>query len=1253
MNLFSHSSPDSTAPRIEELLERDLRRKIEEIIQVDQTDEASVYEELTEYVATTRIKEQYHELLMAIAGASADPSEAVGIWISGFFGSGKSSFAKNLGYTLTNPTICGVGAAELFKTQIGESTTSAVIDSILTRFPTESIMFDVSKGSDLRQNDNDPIAHIVYRALLKHLDYAPDYELAELEMQLESEGRLAQFEALCPELDHGKPWEMTRLLSSKFNVASAILHRLDPQIYASSDSWAATLQGQRHILTVPQVVERSFDLMTRRRPGKALIFVIDEVGQYVARSSAKMEDLRALVEEFGKQSKNRLKKRQTLAPIWIAVTSQERLDEVVSALEGKKVELAKLRDRFRHTVDLAPADIREVASKRVLAKKSDALPLLNTLFEREQGALALALRLERTARRSEFSGDEFAQFYPYPPHFIQISIDVLSGIRNQVGATKQLGGSNRTVISQIYQMLVLPRTDFKNQRLGALVTLDRVYDLIEGEIRSETRNDISAIGERFTEDPWCLRVAKVVCLLGFVHDLPRTPANIAACLVDVVGHLAPIEAIKIALETLRRFQYVREEDSGWKLQTTFEKNWATQRAEIEIKPRERLDIERDAVRSFFEEKGLSPYRYANLRSFLLGLTIENLKFEDGKIAVSVHLADDESALEAKITELRVASREKNGENTLFWVFCLSKEIDDLVAARHGSKTMIAKFDRLKAANRISQEESACLSGEHSEATRLKMRLVEKMAEAMACGTGLFRGVSSEGADLGNDAPAALKAFFAKAVPDLYPKLEIGAKPVKSTLPVELLKAATLQSLDSVAYDSGLNLVVKEGTTWVVNTGAPVAKEILDYLIGQVAYGERDTRTGKALESHFGGQPYGWESDVVRLALAALLRAGALEGQSSGGKVDSHGDPRTHQLFGSLPQFRGALWTPRTPLTLRTLTQAVEHLEELSGQTVDPEQGAITTAFETFASGALLSLAELSATARAHALKSEGWIEEWRLALTQMRGTLPEERVKRLAGEGKSLAETHARARSLAKALTPSNLALLTQARRVLSSQWPLVQTWPDTDTALETEASQAQTILSDEDFTSQALALRTAISAISAVYTSHYEDRHAERFTLYQAAMDDLEGRPQWTLLAPELRTPLLNNLQSRACEISFAPGWALEDSVCKSCHASFAQLESDIAAASVLHSQALSRLLELTAPKPEPEARNTPQNTNFEAAPDATPKPPRRVALAQLVKTAIGASSISSSTQVEIALDALRAHLLMLLESGETLEIE
>ena len=69
---------------IGKLLSRDLSRKIEEIIQADQADEQSVYSEITEYVATDSIRDQYATILKAIAEVPSEPHESIGVWISGF-----------------------------------------------------------------------------------------------------------------------------------------------------------------------------------------------------------------------------------------------------------------------------------------------------------------------------------------------------------------------------------------------------------------------------------------------------------------------------------------------------------------------------------------------------------------------------------------------------------------------------------------------------------------------------------------------------------------------------------------------------------------------------------------------------------------------------------------------------------------------------------------------------------------------------------------------------------------------------------------------------------------------------------------------------------------------------------------------------------------------------------------------------------------------------------------------------------------
>lgn len=228
---------------IGDLLDRDLSQQIEEIVKVDQADEQAVHTELTEYVATDRLRGQYRSILNAIADSRANPHEGIGVWVSGFFGSGKSYFAKNLGYVLSNHEVLGESASELFKRQVEDQRVADFLDVINTQIPCEVIMFDVSVDTAIRHS-TEQIAEIMYSVVLRELDYATDFEVAELEIELEEEDRLEEFVELCQEL-HGRPWKQVRKGAQKISRASAVLHEIDPHTYPSAESWAESLRDKR------------------------------------------------------------------------------------------------------------------------------------------------------------------------------------------------------------------------------------------------------------------------------------------------------------------------------------------------------------------------------------------------------------------------------------------------------------------------------------------------------------------------------------------------------------------------------------------------------------------------------------------------------------------------------------------------------------------------------------------------------------------------------------------------------------------------------------------------------------------------------------------------------------------------------------------------------------------------------------------------------------------------------------------------
>jgi hypothetical protein len=1165
---------------IGELLTRDLSRKIEEIIQVDQADEQSVHAEITEYVGTDSIREQYHQLLKAIAEAPADPHESVGVWVSGFFGSGKSSFAKNLGYALQNRTVLGSQFSDLFKKQLEDNRISDLLDLINAKTPTEVILFEVAKEADTRKVTQ-RIAELMYTVLLRELDYAEDFDIAELEITLEAEGRLDQFIQLAEK--DGKAWRQTRTGSHKINRASAILHELEPTTYPSADSWAKSFRNQEATITVRKVVERTFELWGRRRPGKAIVFIIDEVGQHVARSGDKIEDLRATIEEFGKVSKNLLKARKISAPCWIVVTSQEKLDEVVAAIDSKRVELAKLQDRFRYRVDLAPSDIREVATRRVLAKTEEAHKPLKMLFTENQGKLNAALRLERTTRRTDINEDDFVSFYPYPPHYIDLCIGIMSGIRLQPGAPRHYGGSNRTIIKQAYEMLVSDRTALAKKPVGALVTLDKVFELVEGNLSNEKRTDIHQIAERFKSDPedhgWALRVAKAICLLEFIRDLPRTEANLAAVLVDEVGKATPLSEVQAAVKRLNTAQFIRNTEEGWKLQTAQEKNWETERrGYLEPKPRERNELARTALQQIFDEPEFKTYRYQQ-RSFRIGISVDGASIGDeGELPLTLCIAEDADELTKRIEEVRTESQQKSHENDLFWLFCLTPEIDELVGQLHASRKMVEKYNQLSAQQKITQDEATCLQDEKNSKNGFETRLRDKLTEAMERGTGMFRGVQKDASALGKGLSEILKKLFGQVVPDLYPKLEMGSRPLKGDEAEQILKAVDLKVLPKVFYDGdqGLSMVVKDGAKLVINTKADVGKEVLDYLKSEHSYGNKDSRMGKALEKRFGGTPYGWERDMLRLILATLFRAGEIEVTYQGNRFHNYQDPASRTPFTSNPTFRSSLYSPRQSVGLKTLTQAVQQLEDLIGEEVDVEEGAIATAFKKVAAEELEKLYPLKATAEAHRLPVLTMLSEFQQTLTGIQSSASDDCVRILTENGADFGTTRDKVRKLRESLNAEAIAVLRQARQATEQVWQRLAAH-NPSPELTTMVEELKSHLESERFVDSWDTIASHTKTVLSAYKSAYCDLFDRRESSYTSAIDEIQNRTEWVPLKannPGMAASMLSPLQGRVGTTEDKQAVQEGKSLGK---ASLTEMESDLAAVDGLKSSVLVKLQELS----------------------------------------------------------------------------
>jgi hypothetical protein len=555
--------------RIGDLLARDFSRPVEEFVKVDNDDPNAVFIEQTEYVATDHIKAECERLFHAMAAALKSPNEDVGVWISGSLGVGKSAFMKNIGYVLANREVAGAPASSLFMKHVESRRVTEYVELLNRSAPYEICMFDFQAQLPMQTNEAEQIAEVMYRVLLSNLGYADDHDIAGLETELEKEGKLAAFEDLC-RAEYQDDWRKIRRGKQRLVRSSALLHRLDPLTYSSTDTWLNSVKVQpASRLSVKILVGKLFDLCEIRRPGAAFAFIVDHIDQHVSIDGERLGNLCAIVEQFGKESLVRMKAGKIPGPAWVIVSAREKLPDVYKRLVGRPIQRPRLGDYFKHQIEMSPADIREAASRRVLGKKESQEPILRNLFRDHGASLIQNVKLERSSRRTECDEDQFVQFYPYLPHLIDLSIDITTGMLQHPNAPIHLGGSNRTIVKQSFEMLVSERTHFADQPVGVLVSIDKIYELMEGNLPWEKQKLILDIRQRFDDEDYpgmAVRVAKAMCVMEFVKtDLPRTANNIAALLIQRVTEPPPRLAVTTVLYRLKAAQFVRETANGWKL----------------------------------------------------------------------------------------------------------------------------------------------------------------------------------------------------------------------------------------------------------------------------------------------------------------------------------------------------------------------------------------------------------------------------------------------------------------------------------------------------------------------------------------------------------------------------------------------------------------------------------------------------------------------------------------------------------------
>ncbi len=379
---------------IRDLFVHEVTRDIPPVVYFHEQSPQKLADEVSEYIITggwpkhhpqhqrvpDGIHEQYVRLLSAIA-AELDKDggpDLPNVWISGFYGSGKSSFAKLLGLALDGVALPdGTSLAEALlqrdKSDRAQELRDAW-DKLRRKIDPISVVFDIGGVAQ----DNEQLHAAAVRQLQCRLGYCPvDAWVADFELKLERSGNWSQFEAAA-EQTLGQPWDTEKVKPFAEEAFSQVMHALDPARYTDPMSWFTSRAGTHQRMDSPsEAVTAIGDMLKFRRPVATLFMVVDEVSQYVLSSQDRVDCMRVFASELGARLKGQA---------WLLALGQQRIDE-----EAGDSFLVWAKDRFpqKLRVHLSATNICDVVHRRLLQKTRQGEDELRARFESHRPDLKL------------------------------------------------------------------------------------------------------------------------------------------------------------------------------------------------------------------------------------------------------------------------------------------------------------------------------------------------------------------------------------------------------------------------------------------------------------------------------------------------------------------------------------------------------------------------------------------------------------------------------------------------------------------------------------------------------------------------------------------------------------------------------------------------------------------------------------------------------------------------------------------------
>jgi Family of unknown function (DUF6079) len=942
---------------IREIIKRDIGVKIEGVVKV--FDRAALASEFREYVVTDKIEEELKKIFDTFTQVSdtlrrgGRPRDVMGMWVSGFFGSGKSHFAKVLGYLLENDDLgdgSGDRCIDVFLKHLADTPRGRDIRLRLGEIKQTTQIKTLAFEIRSRQSLNNPssVGEILLSEFYRSVGLSEHVTLARIERRLARRGLLDRL-ATTFEAKFGVRWqslEGREDLNTVRRRLAEVLPEIDPGEYPDVREAKQALDwAVRHEKITPEGIADELVAWVDEQKatgGKVqhLVFVVDEMGSFIGDSGDKISELNSLAEMIGNKGKGK---------VWLICTSQLDLEKVVDRTNFQPALVGRLNARFDLKPQLISDEINKVVAERILKKHPSEEGKVRDLYQ--VGSVAQLADLKASRHLGTITERNFIDCYPFLPHQIRLAQDIFEAI-----AGFRVSGGVRSMISVVMEAL----QDVADDDLGVIVSFDRIFDAVENDLLSQEYLGASGVRSIRESDERVLgapiepsRVLKVLWLLQKVAWVPRVPETLAKLLVrDLKAEIPPLrERVEKTLDMLQEAGYVaRDEATGeWKFLNEKERT-IEQTIQEMVRPGGPKSISVAAVRRTSQEMAkndlVTKRRLANFTvvygttkaTFPYGVYLDGEAVETGP-ELEVHLVGPLApGRKQTIDEIRQQNQAAGAKGRRV---CWAAETPDNLETRFKRYEALVKVTSDK---RFTDDSSGdtqdALSEKRKERDDLKAALVKDLEKAFLAGT-LFYGGQEQELEGVTEFKEPVQTALTAVIPNIYASFGVGDRRCDFAKQLKAILNPATSSLHAVAPE--LDLFDTQGS---LQQQSALVSQVLE-VISDLEDEDVDPSGSLLLEAPdrkgfrgFERPPFGWSTELVRLVLAACFRAGALyvERPTPSGPTPLYDYKDSFDLFGKINTFKHVTFrVAETSLSVDQIKRANKELIAM-GVTGTPESG---------------------------------------------------------------------------------------------------------------------------------------------------------------------------------------------------------------------------------------------------------------------------------------------------------------------------